>query len=245
MDTLSYEPRYYRLWSIDKDLVSFAVVLKETDLYIRARRNLHNKALAVVKKQRALLENYIKRHPGFVIAMEPFITGDDVPAIVKTMVEASTKVGVGPMASVAGTIAEYTGRELLNYSGEVIVENGGDIFLKTERKRLIGIYVGTTPYTGKIALEITPEQTPIGICTSSGTVGHSTSYGKADAAIVLSKSTALADAAATAIGNMVNSESDVNKAIEAAQAIDGVAGVIIIKDDTMALWGDVKIVQGK
>ena len=242
MDTRSYEPRYYRLWSVDKDMVSFTVVLKETDLYIRAKRNLHNKALAVVKKQRALLENYIKRHPGFVTAMEPSVAGDDAPLIVKTMVEASTKAGVGPMASVAGAIAEYTGRELINYSSEVIVENGGDIFLKTEKKRLIGIYVGATPYTGKIALEIIPEQTPVGICTSSGTIGHSTSYGNADAAIVISKSTALADAVATATGNMVNNDNDVQRAIEAARSIDGVTGVIIIKDDKMALWGDVKIV---
>ena len=240
-----YQPRHYRLWIKEKDLVSFNVVVRETDLFIRARRDLKKKALAVVTKQRDLLEKYIERYPEFVTALEPFPVGDDAPYIVKEMVQAAEKVGVGPMATVAGALAEFVGKELLNFSSEVIVENGGDIFLKNLKRRVIGIYAGKPPFTGKVALEIRPEETPLGVCTSSGTVGHSLSFGRADAAIVLSPSTPLADAAATAIGNLVTEEDDIPRGIEFAKGVEGLKGVAIIKGDKMALWGQIKIVQGE
>ena len=131
MKTPDYQPRYYRDWSKDRDLVSFNVVVKETDLYIRARRHLKDKAFEIIQRQRSLLENYISRHPGFMTALEPFPIGDDAPAIARAMAEAAEKVKVGPMAAVAGAFAEFVGQDLLKYSAEVIVENGGDIFLKT------------------------------------------------------------------------------------------------------------------
>ena len=131
------------------DLVSFNVVVKETDLYVRARCNLKRKTLKAVLKYRALLERYIERYPEFLTALAPFPVGDDAPQIVKTMAEATGSSGVGPMASVAGAIAEYVGKELLPYSPDIIVENGGDIFMKTSERRLIGIYAGESPFTGE------------------------------------------------------------------------------------------------
>lgn len=236
-----YQPRSYRHWIKDKDLTSFNVVVKETDLYIRASTDLKRKARRLVLKYRDLLERYIERHPSFLTSLEPLAVGDDAPHIVVEMAEAAKKVGVGPMASVAGAIAEFVGSQLLGSSPEIIVENGGDIYLKSLENRLIGIYAGKSPLTGKIALEIRGQDTPIGICTSSGTVGHSLSYGKADAVIVLSRSTALADAAATAIGNLIKSADDIPSGIEFARGIDGLNGLIIIKGDKMGLWGSVKI----
>jgi len=236
-----YEPRTYRHWVKDNELVSFKVVVKETDLYIRATTNLEPKALKLVMKYRDMLEQYIERHPSFFTSLKPISIKDDAPAIVIRMAESAKTAGVGPMAAVAGAIAEFVGTELLAFSPEVIIENGGDIYLKSLKKRLIGIYAGKSPLTGKIALEIEGEETPMGICTSSGTVGHSLSFGKADAAIVLSKSATLADAAATAIGNLITQLSDIPLGIELAQKIEGVTGVIIIKDDKMGLWGEVKV----
>jgi len=236
-----YQPRFYREWTKDKDLVSFSVVVRETDLYIRARRNLKRKALKAVLKYRAPLEGYIERHPEFLTSLTPLPVGEDAPQIVKAMANAAKVVGVGPMAAVAGAIAEYVGNDLLPFSSEVIVENGGDIFLKTLRKRLIGIYAGGSPLSGKVALEIQPEETPLGVCTSSGTVGHSLSFGRADACTVLSPSTSLADAAATAIGNLVREAEDIPQGIEFAQRVKGLKGVVIIKDDRIGLWGEVKI----
>ncbi len=120
------------------------------------------------------------------------------------MAAAAQTAGVGPMAAVAGAIAECVGRELLEFSPEVIVENGGDIFLKVSHRRTVGIFAGDSPLTGRIGIQIEARDTPLGVCTSSGTVGHSLSFGRADAVVVLAPAAALADAAATAIGNRVS-----------------------------------------
>jgi len=238
-----YEPRTYRHWIKDNDLTSFNVVVKETDLYIRASTNLGEKAYNLVLKYRNALESYIRQHPGFVTSLKPLPVSDDAPHIIIEMSAAAEKVGVGPMASVAGAIAEFVGNELSTFSPEIIIENGGDIYLKSLEKRVVGIYAGELPLTGKIGLEINGQDTPLGICTSSGTVGHSLSYGKADAVVVLSKSATLADAAATAIGNLIVQPSDIPNGLDFANGIDGLKGVIIIKGDKVGLWGDVKICQ--
>ena len=238
-----YEPRTYRHWIKDNDLTSFNIVVKETDLYIRASTNLKKKAYKLVLKYRNALESYIRQHPDFVTSLEPLPVSDDAPHIIIEMSAAAEKVGVGPMASVAGAIAEFVGNELSAFSPEIIIENGGDIYLKSLEKRIVGIYAGKLPLTGKIGLEINEQDTPLGICTSSGTVGHSLSYGKADAVVVLSKSATLADAAATAIGNLIVQPSDIPNGLEFASGINELKGVIIIKEDKVGLWGDVKICQ--
>ncbi|MCD6300297.1 MAG: UPF0280 family protein [Dehalococcoidales bacterium] len=236
-----YEPRTYRYWVKAKDLMPFNVVVKETDLYIFASTNLKRKAQKLVVKYRDTLESYIERHPTFLTSLEPLSMDDNAPHIVKEMLLAAARAGVGPMASVAGAIAEFVGNELLALSPEIIVENGGDIYLKSQTKRIIGIYAGESPLTGKIGLEIEGEDTPLGICTSSGTVGHSLSYGKADAVVVVSKSATLADAAATATGNLITQPGDISTGIEFARGIEGLAGVLIIQGKDMGVWGKVKI----
>jgi ApbE superfamily uncharacterized protein (UPF0280 family) len=237
-----YEPRTYRCWIKDSDLVSFTIGVKQTDLYIRAHHNLEDKAIKSALKYRDSLEKYIKHHPLFLTTLEPYQAEAGAPLMIKEMAKASQIAEVGPMAAVAGAIAEAVGRDLLRFSPEVIVENGGDIFLKTSKKRLLGIYAGQSPFTGKIALEIKAEETPLGICTSSATVGHSLSLGHADAVIALSPSTPLADAVATAIANVVRGTDDIPKAIEKAQSIEGLHGIAVIKGDRIGIWGKVKIV---
>jgi len=131
----------------------------------------------------------------------------------------------------------------LAYSPELIIENGGDIYLKSLRNRVIGIYAGQSPLSGKIGLEVSGEDTPLAVCTSSGTVGHSLSFGQADAVVVTSKSATLADAAATAIGNTICQPDDIPAGIEFAQDTEGLLGVIIIKDDKMGVWGKITLRQ--
>jgi ApbE superfamily uncharacterized protein (UPF0280 family) len=236
-----YQPRDYRHWITGKDLVAFNVRVKETDLYIRASQNLKNKALKLVLKYRGLIERYIERHPAFLSSLEPLPVTSDAPLIVKTMLEAASKVGVGPMASVAGAIAEFVGTELVTFSPEVIIENGGDIYLKSLSPRIIGIYAGKSSLTGKIGLEIGGKDTPLGVCTSSGTVGHSLSFGRADAVAVLSPSATLADAAATAIGNLIKQPDDIPRGIEVAQGIAGLKGLVIIIGEKIGIWGEIKL----
>ncbi len=236
------EPRFYRHWIKDDDLVSFELKVKQTDLYLRARRNLRDKTLDSVIKHRGYLESYIACHPIFLTTLQPYQAEAGDPAIVQEMARVSQLTGVGPMAAVAGAIAEAIGRDLLAFTPEIVVENGGDIFLKVSKKRLVGIYAGQSSLSNRIALEIMPRETPLGICTSSGTIGHSLSLGNADAVIVLSPSTALADAAATALCNMVKAAENIPQAIEKAQSIAGLRGLVIIIGDKMGVWGKVKIV---
>ena len=108
---------------------------------------------------------------------------------------------------------------------------------------MVGIYAGKSPLTGRIGLVIRGQDTPLGICTSSGTVGHSLSYGRADAVIAVARSTALADAAATAIGNLIINPEDIPAGIELAQGIDGLKGVVIIQGEKIGLWGKLKLCE--
>jgi ApbE superfamily uncharacterized protein (UPF0280 family) len=132
---------------------------------------------------------------------------------------------------------------LLKFSEQIIVENGGDIFIKTSKQRKLGIYAGNSPFTGKMALSVEAAQTPLGICTSSGTVGPSLSFGKADAVIIFSKSTSLADAVATATGNIVSKPDDIEKGIEFAKSIDGIEGTVIIVGSLCGAWGEIAMVK--
>jgi ApbE superfamily uncharacterized protein (UPF0280 family) len=238
-----YQPRTYRHWVRGNDLTAFEVTVKETDLYIRARRDLKQEARELVLKYRRILEEYIGGHPLFLTSLEPLAVEDDAPPLVLEMAEAARKAGVGPMAAVAGAIAESVGKELLTLSPEVIVENGGDIYLRSLSKRRIGIYAGQSPLTGRVGLEIKGEETPLGVCTSSGTVGHSLSFGQADAVVALSSSTALADAAATAVGNRIIKPGDIPGGIEFAQNIGGLKGVVIIQGEQVGAWGEIKLCQ--
>jgi len=113
--------------------------------------------------------------------------------------------------------------------------------MKSLEKRTVSIFAGDSPLSGKIGVEIEAEDTPLGICTSSGTVGHSVSYGKADAVVVLSKSASLADAAATAIANLVAVPDDFEKAFRKAEVIEGVSGLLVIKGDKAGAWGNIRL----
>ena len=238
-----HEERTYRNMFKGINLKFFDVCAHETDLRIGAHKDLHRQALSSVAKYRDQLEAYIKLYPEFAASLKPVEAQSGAPVIVSKMCKASKKVGVGPMAAVAGAMSEMVGLDLLEFSDEIVIENGGDIFLKTDEVRKAGIYAGKSPLSEKLALEITPKKTPLGICTSSGTVGHSLSLGKADAAVILSKDTFLADAAATAVCNMVKSSYDIERAVDFASGIDGVQGALIIMDGKIGAWGDIKLVK--
>jgi ApbE superfamily uncharacterized protein (UPF0280 family) len=163
------------------------------------------------------------------------------PEIVLDRTDAARICDVGPMAAVAGAVAERVGRELLAETGEVLVENGGDIFIYTMLPRVAAIFAGESPFSGKLGIRIKQLSQPIGLCTSSGTVGPSLSFGKADAAIVLANSAALADAAATALGNRVQEPGDIERALELLEMIPGVLGGAVIMGEHLGAWGEVEL----
>ena len=201
-------------------------------------------ALDLVRHYRNQLENYIARMPDFQSAMSPLPLDRLAPALVQEMYRASSAAGVGPMAAVAGVIAEFVGLGLLERQGvsEIVVENGGDIFLQRRVAVTVAIFAGPSPLSNTIGLRLRAEQTPLGICTSSATVGHSISLGRADAVTVLAGSAALADAVATRIGNETKKDRDINQALALAATITGVRGVLVIKGKNLGVWGDLELV---
>ena len=247
MKTNKYQRRFYRDWVKAKDLYLAHIIDRETDLYILADKPVDkNFVKKKVREYRFAIENYISKERRFLTALKPIEVELNAPLIVKVMSKAAKLANVGPMAAVAGAIAQFLGRDLLrkNYR-DVLIENGGDIFLATRKTRAIGIYVGKSKLWQGLSLKIKSKSTPIGICTSSGTIGHSLSFGLADSVVILSRNTILADAVATATANRVNSKQDLQKAVDFAKSIKGVLGIIIIFKNNLISWGGIEIAKGQ
>jgi ApbE superfamily uncharacterized protein (UPF0280 family) len=242
MKTTKYKRRFYRDGVDAKDLRLTHILEKETDLQVFTNKPLDKDfVLEKIRAYRADIENYIDKDRRFLTALKPIAIQVNAPGIVKEMAKQAKKVNVGPMASVAGAIAEFLGKDLLKKGyRDVIVENGGDIFLKTTKTRRIGIYTGRSKLWNKLKLKLKPKDTPIGICTSSGRIGHSLSFGCADCVIILSKIASLADAVATATANRINSKEDLQKALDFARSIRGILGVVIILKNNLISWGKVE-----
>ncbi len=237
-----FQPRTYRTLMERGERPFFRVMVRETDLYVHARKPLESVTRDLVLKYRAQLETYLQGHPEFGCSLRPVSVRGPAPSIVREMAEAGGLAGVGPMAAVAGAVAEQVGEGLLkDHTPEVIVENGGDVFLKTDTPSVIAVFAGRSPLSMKIGLRIDSRPHPMAVCTSSGSLGHSLSLGKGDAVCVVSRSCALADAAATALGNRLQSRSDISGTIDFAKDIAGVIGCVLIMEDQVGMWGDIEI----
>ncbi|MDD5504366.1 MAG: UPF0280 family protein [Candidatus Omnitrophica bacterium] len=237
-----YQPRIYRNRIASDDLVNFRVAIDETDVFISACQDLSEEAVDIIIGLRSDIKKYIQANNIFATSLKPVLCGKDAPAVIKNMVKASWHCGVGPMASVAGAVAETAGKRLLRLSCQVIVENGGDIFMLSSKSRTIGIYAGpASAFKDKLVIRIEPEDTPCGICTSSATVGHSLSFGKADAVVVVSPSASLADACATALCNKVKSEKDIGSVIRYGKSLKGITGILIVINDKLGAWGNIRL----
>ncbi len=238
-----FEERVYRVHCRGHGLVSFTARVKETDLLIRAERDLAQEAVESILRHRRGLETYLEQVPQAADSLVPLPEDPLAPLLVRRMLRAGRLAGTGPMAAVAGAIAEAVGRDLLAHSGRVVVENGGDLFLASDQDLTVGIWAGGSPLSGRLGLKVPAADLPLGLATSSGTVGHSLSLGKADAAVVLSPDAALADAAATALGNRVRSRKELASALEWVSGVEGVTGALVVLGDRLAAWGDVNLVE--
>lgn len=192
-----------------------------------------------IVRQRQILEDYLDRHPEFKTAFEPVALLADAPQSAQQMAHAADRVGTGPMAAVAGTMAQLAAQAGINAGAEeAIVENGGDIYLQTTESVIIGLYPGAGELAGQLGFSLKPEDTPTSICSSSGKMGHSTSLGQCDLATVVSKDAALADAAATQAANFVRTAEDVELTLNRIAEIDGVDVVLIVKDEQFGMAGN-------
>ena len=199
---------------------------------------------------RSDLKSYINRNRDFLLSIEPVAkTDENLPLIIERMIDSSNLADVGPMACVAGTISELSLDYLINYDSRYsIVENGGDIALVNDRKVLCGIYSNNHVLGNSIAFEIKPQRGKLGICTSSGKIGHSISFGEADSVTVISKSPSLADGLATRIANDVCGKTSEDKVVNAVESAENYSeffrGVLIISQNHVATVGKIpKIVE--
>jgi len=228
-------------------VVTFETGVKETDLWIAVdtssyRREIEPAVRDELLKLRFELEEYISEDPEFAKTLKPYLVRKGAPRAAVEMAAAAAVAGVGPMATVAGLFAQRIGKKIREMTDcrKLIVENGGDIFLFAREQVTLSIYAGNSLLSEKIGLRLKPEGC-LGICTSSGTVGHSLSFGRADAVVVICEDVLLADAYATAFCNMVKGEDDIAKVLEKAEESNAVRGAVIILDKYMGAWGELEL----
>lgn len=238
------EERTYRNQFSKQRFRSFVVNYKETDLWIGVdpasfREGIKEVAYSKVVQLRSEMEAYLLNDPVFGKTFEPHQVEPNAPEIVKVMAEAANRAGVGPMASVAGAFSEMVGRHLMQQFDiqELVVENGGDIFMKIEHNLLMSVYAGNSLLSGKIGIEIQASESPVGVCTSAGTVGPSVSLGKTDATMIICRNTALADALATTFGNLVQTPEDVQRVTQLTEQFPEILSAVIICRDKIGIRG--------
>jgi uncharacterized protein len=192
-----------------------------------------------IKRVRTELEKYIGTDDNFLRSFVPIKLKEGAPPIAIEMARAADLANVGPMAAVAGAIAEAAACEaILAGAEEAIVENGGDIYLASKEEAIVGLFPGGALKSARLAFKVKPSDMPVSVCSSSGTMGHSFSFGKCDLATIVAKNGALADAAATYAGNLVTEEKDIEGALGKVMAISGVRGVLLVKGERIGLAGD-------
>lgn len=235
-----YVERVYRAVMEPEGLTCYSVVQGESDLYVCTTGDLSAEAAESLEEHRGHLEAYLRAHFDFGTSFRPIPVDSEAPAIVKEMADAAAAFDVGPMASVAGAVAQFVGTDLLRGSSEVIVENGGDIFLAGGGTRAVRIFAGARSAGVDISFEDAPGG--VGLCTSSATVGPSVSLGAADAVTVLARTATIADAAATAIGNRVVRPENIEEGLGMGREAEDVYGVVILLQGSVGIWGNLQMI---
>ncbi len=243
-----FGPRSYRDTMGSSRFSPTIISIEETDLWVGIdhasyRRIDQRELTAVIHKEvlslREAIVSYDATHSGFITSLKPILSDENAPDIIKEMIDATMIAGIGPMGAVAGTVSERVGTYLKEYFsiGEIAVENGGDIFVDIRSDLVLKIFAGGSPLSGKLGMTLSAELSPMGVCTSAGTVGPSLSLGRADAVMIACRNTSLADAYATAFGNLIKSKDDVDSVIDSIRTIDAVLAAVIIKDDKAGICG--------
>ncbi len=238
-----FEDRRYRE-HMGSRLRSFSVSFKATDLWIGVEPEtyvpeMEGFILNEIEKLWTELEEYIQEHPDYKKSLEPIEPTEDMTPLVKWMAKVTHKVGLGPMAAVAGAYSQTIGMALREKYGptDIVVENGGDIWMLASEEVSVSVFAGDSPISEKVGFKVPAEFTPIGICTSSGTVGPSLSFGKADAIAIISPDTALADAYATFYCNKVQEPADIENVMKEISAQEDIVGAMGIMADQVGILG--------
>jgi len=213
-----------------KNLFRDAFSYKETQCTIISDKKIGiQTAEESIKHNRKELEEYARANPNFLYTLEP-ISARRGPLVAKLMAEVAEKANVGPMAAVAGVLADLAVKDMIRNGCEVaVVENGGEVSAVSKGAIDVALSAGDVPLSKRFGFRLT--DFPIGLATSSGRFSHALSFGDAEAATVFCRNAGLADAAATAVGNVVKGEdprSAIQRGINKALSIQGVEGVLIV-----------------
>lgn len=240
-----YTHRFYRDLSQPKGGFTFQVREKESDLWIHTDARREGTARQALLKARRMLNDYMERDPKFKTSLSPIHPIRPCPRPIYGMIRAAKTARVGPMAGVAGMIAQYVGKALISDgASHVIVENGGDLFIyRPKSSTKVGLFAGQSPLSLKIGINIPPSHDPIGVATSSATVGPSLSFGRADAVCAISPDATLADAVVTSIANRIQTPEDMKTALSWGSTIEGIVGISAILGSNLAAWGAVELVK--
>ncbi|MDR0982204.1 MAG: UPF0280 family protein [Culturomica sp.] len=248
---MEYKNRVYRE-SFSGRWSSFVVKYKKTDVWIGIDKgsykpDMPEKCEQIIKDLWTEMETYMQRDPHYVTALVPYSAKDDAPEIMRMMSETSRKVGIGPMSAVAGATSLFIAIRLkqLYDIKEIVIENGGDIYADIKEDMDVSVFAGASPLSEKVGLHVHAADSPMGICTSSGTVGPSISFGKADAVMVICRDVLLADSYATHFANFVHKADDIAKVLKKIEVIPEVLAALLVKEDKMGIVGkfEMKIFQ--
>lgn len=241
---MEYKIRTYREHFREGRWMNFIVKCKNSDLWIGVDKASYQPEMpqfcsVLLQELRNIMEAYLQKDPCYLTSLVPYNAKPEAPEIFRKMSEVSQKTHIGPMSAVAGAVAEYMVHALKKEFGvkEVIVENGGDIYADIIEDMDVSVFAGSSPLSEKVGLHINASQAPLGICTSSGTVGPSLSFGKADAVMIICRDVLLADSYATAFANFVRKAEDINPVLEKIGKISEIMAALLIKDDKMGVIG--------
>lgn len=244
---MEYKDRTYRNQFSDS-LESFSVNYKETDLWIGTDRGSYSRsmqqyALDIVRQAREEMDAYLKIDPKYRTSLIPYSPANGAPLIFQLMSQASLRAGIGPMSAVAGAFDKLVADALCGHFGctDIVVENGGDIYAKVSHDLDISVFAGQSPLSEKVGIHIPAQAFPLGICTSSGTVGPSLSFGKADAMMIVCRDVLLADSYATAMANRIQTVDDLQPVIDLCSTNTDILGALAVKDDRMAICGEFEL----
>ena len=245
---MEYRERSYRSRFSNDERRWFCVKFLESDLWIGVDNGSYSASMeadtyAMLVDLRRSMDAYLLMDPQYKTTLTPYDAGLEAPEILKSMSGVSHKTGIGPMSAVAGAVAlKVAGFLKSRYDvNEVIVENGGDIYAQASTDMDISVFAGQSPLSEKIGLHIPAGSFPLGICTSSGTVGPSLSLGRADAVMIVCKDVMLADSYATAMANCIQSINDLQPVIDRISNTPDILGAIAVKDDRMAICGQFEL----
>ena len=240
---MKYGERTYRSMINKGNLISYNVKIAESDLLVSSDTNLSYEALKSLTKHRYSLETYIKSYPDFLTSLLPLPEDDLAPPIVRDMLVKSKMCGVGPMAGVAGAVSEFVGYDLRNQTGNLIIENGGDIFIKSENKLIASVYAGESPLSYNVNFIVKPEENT---ARYSHIVRHSRAVLELRESRCGMRDFQIRDIATPqpqpSAKAKVKSKNDINPAIDFGIKIKGVTGIIIIIGNEMGAIGQVQFV---